>query len=177
MGYDVHLVKRGHGSDEGNAFTTEEWNSIVRELGAVEWVSFFDGAVSSKYPSPEQLVALVRVAQAHGWSVQGDDGEEYGLDGQPIRETPGPREHQGFFKGLIAAFANWRAKRHIRSSMKGVVCAFKAGDRVKDSCRTGGVVTKVDPDANHGMGLIKVRYPDGVELRYAFIGNGLERED
>lgn len=52
---------------------------------------------------------------------------------------------------------------------------FRVGDRVHTAHRTGGIVISVDSRANHGLGSVVVRFPDGVELGGPFVGSGFER--
>ena len=113
------------------------------------------------------------LARAHGWSVQGDDGETYGTDGVPVPASP-PRP--GFFAIALRPLREFFARRSIRRSMQGVVCPFQVGDLVRTTLRTGGVVIAVDTGANHGLGSIKVRFPDGVVLGSPFIGHDFRKE-
>lgn len=55
------------------------------------------------------------------------------------------------------------------------VNSFKIGDKVRFILRPEpGFVTAVDPEANHGLGSIRVRFPDGAELSFPFGSHGLE---
>jgi hypothetical protein len=51
------------------------------------------------------------------------------------------------------------------------------GDRVKDVWGNEGVVIKVDPKAQQGLGVVTVRYYDGRVVSSALIAHDYERSD
>jgi hypothetical protein len=61
--------------------------------------------------------------------------------------------------------------------MDPATCPFKVGDKVKTTYRTGGTVIEVDPKANQGLGIIRVRFPDGAEFGGPFLGHDFQREE
>ena len=172
MGYNLYLVKHGNWWDADARFGREEWDRL-QAFRLPDWVYFEDGTITVKSPTPDQAVAFAGIARAHGWSVQGDDGETYGTDGVPIPASP---VRPGFFAAALRPAREFFARRSIRRSMRGVVCPFEVGDLVRTTLRTGGVVIAVDPTANHGLGSIKVRFPDGFVLGGFFVGHDFRKE-
>ena len=174
MGYNVYLVKHGNWWDAEARFGREEWDRLRASRPLPEWVSFEEGTITVKSPTREQVVAFVGLARDAGWSVQGDDGETYGANGAPAPESP---ERPGFLTAALQPLKEFFAKRSIRRSMRGVVCPFQVGDRVRTTFRTGGVVIAVDANANHGLGSINVRFSDGTVIGGFFVGHDFHRED
>ena len=171
MGYNVYLVRPGRGRD--SKFGRDEWDRLRASGRLADWIYFEDGAITVKSPTREQVVAFVGLARAHGWSVQGDDGETYDTDGVPV---PAPA-HSGFLAATLAPLRDLLARRSIRRSMRGVVCPFQVGDPVRTTFRTGGVVIAVDPKANHGLGSIEVRFADGLVLGGFFVSHDFRKEE
>ena len=52
---------------------------------------------------------------------------------------------------------------------------FRPGDRVKDAFGNTGTVTAIDPQAEHGLGVIKVKMDDGREVSLSLVASGLEQ--
>jgi len=177
VGYDLYLVRTKDWFDEGNRFEEQEWNEIRTKYPVSDWLHFHNGLITAKYPDKDRIVVLVQIARAYSWKVQGDDGEEYGLDGTPIQIEVPPVQGEGLmlFQKVKRVIADYRSRRSIRKSS--FVCPFKVGDRVRILHRRGGVVIGVDEKANHGLGSIKVKFPDGVVLRGPFIGHGFEKDE
>lgn len=173
MGYILYLVKQGNWWDSAGRFGPEDWGRLRAARPLPDWITFEDGTITVQSPTREQVMAFASLARDHGWSVQGDDGETYGPDGAPIAA---PAAKPGFFAAALKPLKALIAKRSIRRSMRGVVCPFQVGDRVRNTFRTGGVVVAIDAKANHGLGSIKVRFPDGVVLGTAFVGHDWRKE-
>ncbi|MEW6618498.1 MAG: hypothetical protein AB1422_03990 [bacterium] len=172
MGYNLYLVKKENWFDKENVFTQTEWEDI-QKYQISNWLYFDEGTITIKNPSKEQVIDFVKMAKRYNWFVQGDDGEKYSEDGSPIYEKP---KKSGLFGGIRYLISELLAKKKIEHSMKSVTCPFKVGDKVKTTHRTGGVVIDIDPKANHGLGSIKVKFPDGVVLGGTFIAHGFEKE-
>jgi len=173
VGYNLYLVKRGNWWDADARFDREEWDRLRASRSLPDWVSFEEGTITVKSPTREQVVAFVGLANAAGWSVQGDDGERYGADGAFV---PHPRARPGFATAALRPLREFFAKRSIRRSMRGVTCPFQVGDPVRTTLRTGGVVIAVDANANHGLGSIKVRFSDGSVIGGLFVGHDFHKE-
>ena len=173
MGYNLYFVKHGNWYEPGNKFLQEEWSRLKESGQLPDWVYFEDGAITVKSPTQEQVTTFARLAKTHGWFVQGDDGETYGEDGAPIRV---PAARSGVLSTILGPLRRFLDKRKIQRSMKGVVCPFNIGDRVRTTLRTGGVVIAIDAKAHHGLGSIKVRFPDGSVLGGFFIGHDFRKE-
>ncbi len=173
MGYNLYLVKRGNGREAVDQFSPDEWDRLRASRDIPAWVYFEDGAITVKSPSAAQVRAFAGLAAAHGWSVQGDDGEAYGVDGAAIPASP---EKPGFVSTVLRSLRAFLDGWKLRRSMRGVVCPFVVGDRVRTTFRSGGVVIDVDANAHHGLGSIKVRFPDGSVLGGFFVGHDFSRE-
>ncbi len=173
MGYNLYLVKRGNWWEAGARFGPEEWSRLQAARPLPDWIAFEDGTITVKSATREQVVAFASLARDHGWSVQGDDGETYEPDGVPIMA---PATKSAIFTAALKPLRDFIARRSIRRSMRGVVCPFQVGDRVRNTFRTGGVVIAVDAMGNHGLGSIKVRFPDGVVLGTFFLDHDWRKE-
>jgi hypothetical protein len=180
LGYNLYLVKVGEDwGDDQNHFSQAEWDAICANHDVKAW-AYFDGVhVTVKNPTDDQVRTLVAVGRAHGWRVQGDDGEFYSDNGQPVRDDslglpPAARER------WLARFLYWLRSR-FRSRSKSAVlpapCLFKVGDKVRTSFRSGGIVTELDPSRNGGLGSIEVTFPDGVVLGFGLFAHDLSLEE
>jgi hypothetical protein len=102
VGYDLHITRKAHWSDEdGPTIGEEEWLRVIEadpelaldqdtqcsfddedvvfaawksEPGVLGW---YDGEVSAKNPDRSLVLKMVQIAGRLGARVQGDDGEEY----------------------------------------------------------------------------------------------------
>lgn len=160
MGYELHLVKAGKWFDEESKFTKSEWENMRSKQTVPEWVYFSSGNISVKNPEKPQIVELVKIAIEKGWSVQGDDGESYSENGEPISvEVDKP----SIFEPIKKFIREYKAQRNINQMKKSVVCPFKIGDKVKalGAVQTG-IVTKIDYKANHGIGSFSVKLQNGI---------------
>ena len=175
MGYELHLVKSGNWFDEGNKFTESEWDSLRSKQTIPEWVYFSSGDVSVKNPEKLQIIALVKIAKDNGWSVQGDDGETYSENGAPI---PAEDEKPNFFEPIKNLIREYKAKRKIKQMMKGVVCPFKTGEKVRSlGAAQTGIVTEIDYKANHGVGSFTVELQNGmVDRTFGFDAHTYKKE-
>ena len=119
MGYDLHIHRADEWYDaETNPITLDEWYAWVEqqldfELETESYVAYTDvtvhpatwtghsigegvpfwwgpdGEIVLKGVDNETIRKMVEVADALGARVQGDDGEFYGVDGEPLPETDG----------------------------------------------------------------------------------------
>ena len=173
MGYNLYFVKRGNWYEPDNRFGQEEWGRLKESGQLPDWVYFDDGVITVKDPTKEQVVTFVRFAKTHGWFVQGDDGENYDEDGAPLHASA---PDLGLLSTILKPLRHFLDKRKIQRSMKGVVCPFQVGDSVRTTFRCGGVVIDVDEKAHHGLGSIKVRFPDGSVLGGFLVGHDFQKE-
>jgi hypothetical protein len=175
MGYELHLVKNGHWFDEENKFTESEWKGLQKQ-SIPEWVYFSNGDISVKNPKKSQIITLVEIAKNNGWTVQGDDGETYSKNGTPI---PAEGEKPSIFEPLKNLIREYKAKRKIKQMMKGVVCPFKIGDKVRAlGAAQTGIVTEVDYKANHGIGSFTVKMENGTTCKaFGFHAHTYKKED
>jgi hypothetical protein len=115
MGYDVHITRADDWVDsDGVPITPDEWRAYVDGAPDLEWdsqrpwthmevdltvwtghptqdawLALLDGQVETKNPDGPMLTKMYEIATALGARVQGDDGEYYGADGEPL-----PGDHQ-----------------------------------------------------------------------------------
>lgn len=100
MGYDVHITRAQHWSEnDGHWITTEEWLDVVRNDPELSldgnngpyfanwnsqstlddpWLDWFDGNIYTKNPDDSVVDKMIAIARRLGARVQGDDGEVYG---------------------------------------------------------------------------------------------------
>ena len=98
MGYDFHITRRKQWFDEGDDIAHDEFVGYVRgdaefrypgengdmfanwrspTSGYESWLSWNNGQIETKNPSPEFINKMVAVSQRLSAKVQGDDGEIY----------------------------------------------------------------------------------------------------
>jgi hypothetical protein len=187
LGYDLHITRRRHWVDSGRDITANEWLDHVRrdpELrleqengpylavwrGPSEldgpWLDWSDGQIYTKNPGAALVDKMVAIAKQLDAIVQGDDGEIYERAGQAPREpTPSIGER------LTRWFERLRPQRPLKIEHESL--PFAAGDRVRDTWGNEHTVILIDPEAEHGMGMILTRRDDGTELGHAMIAHGL----
>ena len=119
MGYDIHITRKANWFDEGPEITLQEWETyaesdpLLSVVGEVTWridgnivrakmfavrdagkrdaaaLYWYGGNVSAKYPSQAGVAHMVSIAARFDAKVQGDEGEFYNAQGNPIRDQPG----------------------------------------------------------------------------------------
>ncbi len=57
------------------------------QQGNMAWFDYWNGTIVVKNPDEEIIRKMYAIAQKFDAKVQGDDGEYYGPDGQPIKEN------------------------------------------------------------------------------------------
>jgi hypothetical protein len=205
MGYDAHITKARHWTDsESQPVSDAEWAACVADdpdLEFVEaaeadtgagvlryenpgltawrghpsgdpvWLDHRGGEVVVKNPDEPTLVKMIAVARMLGAHVEGDDGERYESPGQAPEPAPAPGP-----VSLRDRLAGWFTGRSHQSA-DAVDMPFRAGDRVKDMWNQAGRVVAVDATAEHGLGVIRVRFDDGREVSVSAAAHGLEPID
>ena len=187
MGYDLHITRRNHWTDKGDDITVNEWLAFVQgdsdlrlqpENGphfAVwsglseindHWLDWSEGRIYTKNPDRALIDKMVVIAQQFDAAVQGDDGEVYGSANQ----TPEQPE-LSLGERVAGWFSLFRSQRPVKIEQK--LLPFGVGDRVRDTWGNEQTVINIDPEAEHGTGLIMTRRDDGTELSYAMIAHGL----
>ena len=187
MGYDLHITRRKRWSEKGGDIGADEWLAYVkgdRELrlcptngpyfaewsGTSEldgpWLDWSSGEIYAKNPGPALITKMVAIARQFDGTVQGDDGEIYEGEGRPPRQPP---------LSFSARLARWFARLRPRQALKleHEPLPFGVGDRVRDSWGNEHTVIRIDPRAEHGLGVIGTRRDDGTELGHLMIGHGL----
>lgn len=117
MGYEVHITRAKFWADEtGPRIERHEWLRVIAQdpslrepepggpiqngggevgfvvvLGGPCWIDYRDGCLSSKYPDRATRIKMHEIATRLGGSVQGDEGEEYGPDGEPLTKPESVR--------------------------------------------------------------------------------------
>jgi hypothetical protein len=119
MGYEVHITRKTNLFDEGPEISLEEWEAyadsdpllsvhgwvtwridgnsvrakifVVREAGNPDTAAlcWYRGDISAKNPSPAGIVHMVSIADRLNAKVQGDDGEFFDAQGNPVSDQLG----------------------------------------------------------------------------------------
>ena len=170
MGSNAYITRRKAWSDDrGPSISEREWDSCRSTDPDLASLVCDRGNVEAKNPDRALLLKMVSVAAHLGASVQGDDGEVYDADGNPVYRRV----------GLFSRIASW-VMNHVSSGATPISessLPFKVGDRVRDGLGHLGSVTEIDVRAARGLGRITVRYEDGRTLSWTAIAHGLERAD
>jgi len=176
MGYELHLVKTNSESwiDNVNQFTEQEWEKFRQKNTLPEWLYFSCGNISVKNPNQKQIATVVKIAKENGWHVQGDEEEIYSEDGSATAQDV---KKPSIFEPVRKYFAERKARRSIRRAQQEIKIPLKVGDKVKSRWRTGGIVIKLDPEAEHGLGMIEVKWPDGTILGGFYVLHDFEKEE
>ena len=105
MGYEIHITRKNEWSDEdGPEISLEDWKAYIasdpemrldgyaeatmengdvfrtEHDGIAVWTAY--SGIVAKNPDREILAKMFEIAQALGARVVGDEGEEYGTDGE-----------------------------------------------------------------------------------------------
>ncbi len=190
MGYNLYITRRRDWSNDADpGISIEEWRSYVESdpelrmddsLGehVAVWsgpstlespgLAWAHGNVETKNPDEFLIHKMVAVATALGAKVQGDDGESYGQSGAP-EPAPPPR--------LLERAKNlWsRVTARPLTPLDPSQLPFTVGDRVRDVIGQEATVTGIDLRAEHGAGVVTVRYDDGRVIQSMALAHGLER--
>jgi hypothetical protein len=169
LGYDLHITRKNHWTDEGPDISADEWKAIlVDEPGLSERFDFRDGRIVVKNPDQATIAKMVAIAESLGARVQGDDGELYGS-----AEQPPPPPATPSLRGRLRA---WISALSPRAAAEPVSLPFGVGDRVRNTLGHVGTVLAVDVRANRGLGSVRVKYDDGRELSYSALAHDLSRD-
>jgi hypothetical protein len=207
MGYELHITRAENWWDsEASPIALADWRALVRddpefeETGVAEaatpegtlryeneglslwsahpngeqvWFDWRDGCVIVKNPDEPTIAKMVGVAELLGARVQGDEGETYPQPTDPSPEDP--PEPTG--EPLIGRIAGWLGRVSASLAEGGLTAEFAPGERVQDFRGQTGTVLEVDPQAEHGLGRIRVKFDDGRELSFALAAHGLTRAE
>ncbi len=193
MGYNLHITRRSYWADIGNDITCAEWLDYVltdRELKLLgpsspllaiwdgpsvlidPWLDWSDGQIFTKNPDALLINKMIEVAERLGAVVQGDEGEAY-ME-QVSSSLCLPRQSSSKpsiwrkLRGLFIGRGSKNSRLIQRQSLP-----FGVGDRVRDHFGNEHVVLKIDPAAEHGMGVIRTKRSDGVEMSHMIFAHGL----
>jgi hypothetical protein len=190
VGYNLYITRRKDWSDDGDpSISIEEWRVYVESdpelrmddsLGEhvavwsgpskheTPWLAWASGHVETKNPDQPLIQKMAAVASALGATVRGDDGESYSQSGAP-EPVPSP--------GLFERAKDWWSRVTARplTPMDPSQLPFAVGDRVRDLIGREATVTLIDLRAEHGAGVVTVRYDDGRVVRSMALAHGLER--
>jgi hypothetical protein len=132
------------------------------------WFDCRGGQVVVKNPDRATIAKMIALARRLQGHVEGDDGEVYEETGRPPRPA-----RATLFDRLSALTQRWRAPR----TLEPVTLHLRVGDRVRDARHREGQIMAIDLKAEHGLGIIRVRFDDGRELALAAAAHGLQRLD
>jgi hypothetical protein len=149
-----------------------EWRH--HSSGHPVWFSYFEGSLSVKNPDDECLAKMRHIATRLHARVQGDEGEFY--DAQQKRPS--------FFKRLCSSMTIVRRSQPEPTTaghsarivpVDPTTLGFAVGDVVRDTWGNEHVVTEIDPQAEHGLGIIRTRrLSDGVVLGATMVAHDLK---
>jgi hypothetical protein len=190
MGYNLHITRRKHWSDEGDeSISLNEWHSYVESdselrmddsLGEhfvvwsgpstlnVPWLAWANGNIETKNPDQPLIRKMVAISSALGANVQGDDGERYDRSG-----APEPFPSLGFFERVKHFWS--RVTARPLTPLDPSELPFKVGDRVRDVFGNEATITVIDVRAEQGAGAITVKYDDGRTAQSMALAHGFER--
>lgn len=184
MGYDLHITRLKHWSDQGNDIAADEWLAYIKrdpeltlspENGLFfarwsgkskcpdPWLDWFRGNIYTKNPDKAIIDKMVAIAGAIGAKVQGDEGEIYS-SGHAPPVFPKP--------SIIERLGTWFVALR-RTRIEAITPPFNVGDRVLDVFRKEAIVVELDAKANHCLGRVKVKYDDGREASFMLAACGL----
>lgn len=169
MGYELHITRRRQWSESGSDISEEEWRRVLETQadGALADLTWFDGIISVKHPEPPLIDRMVAIAHQLGATVQGDDGERY------VSGTAPPQPYRPSLAERLRALIERLVPR--RPLPPQPLPPFGVGDTVTDVWGQPATVVSIDPRAEHGLGIVKVRYPDGREAAFMLITHGLTK--
>jgi len=191
MGYNLYITRRDKTlmPTKDSEIALEEWNRWVESdpelrfdesLGEhtafwsgrsdleIPWLQWGDGCIETKNPDDALIAKMVSIAEALGASVRGEGGERYGGPFEPE-----PIERPTILQRLRSW---WQSRASSPAELEVSDLPFRVGDRVRDvfGDRNPATITKIDLNADHGMGRITVRYDDGRIGHHVAISHGLE---
>jgi hypothetical protein len=192
MGYSIFITRKDHWYDHGGPrISREEWLSLVDsdpelswapELGehfAVwndtssrgdrSWITWDGDNLESTRPDQPMIEKMLALAEQLGARVVGEESEVYVRGGAVLRAPPPTiiERVRALWLGLRASFSKPEAPSP----------GFGVGARVRDFRGRVGTVTRIDLRAEHGLGVIEIRYDDGRSESCAAVAHGLERAD
>jgi hypothetical protein len=178
MGYDLHITRRDHWTDDGADIALSEWQAIVErdpdlawqpELGPTfaiwsgpsgryeHWLAWTNGTLYAKNPDAPLIDKMATIARLLHARVQGDDGEFYDAADSPVEA---PRKSLAERVRVLVS----KLRSSGRATRKP---PFHVGDRVRDVAGSEGTVTALDREALNGLGSFDVHYDSG--LRATFV--------
>jgi hypothetical protein len=179
MGYDLHITRKAHWSDEdGSVITADEWRVLIdgdAQLRENDGALYYDaGEITAKNPDEPLIRKMVEIAQKLDARVQGDDGEIYRGDGSSFEpDVPLPPA-----VGLAGRIGAWFKGRRVMREAQQAAPELRVGQRVRTPWKELGTVLKVDRKANAGMGQVHVRLDDGREQSgWSYVASALEIVD
>jgi hypothetical protein len=189
MGYDLYITRGASWCDEAREpITLGQWEACVAsdpelrfqgEMGvgfAVwsgpsrldgPWIAYSEGNLYSKKPDAQLIEKMTAVAALLGARVVGEEGESY-LAGGEVRRTAPPslwRRFKGRLSGVLSRGAE---------PVDPATLPFRVGDRVRDFLGRVAVVERIDTRAEHGLGVIDLRYENGTVSSFSVVAHGLE---
>lgn len=181
MGYGIYITRAAEwAQNQGCEIARDEWNAVVEadptlnpqpSSDVVAWndASFeFDaGNVRVANPTREAIEKAVEISTALSARVMGDDGELYEAGGVVRHATEKLTIRDRLLNARDALTWQLWGRRKIQ-------CPFRVGSRVHDGSGREGTVLAVDPKAEHGAGLVTVRFDDGAELTSLLLAPGIE---
>ena len=189
MGYDLHITRRTHWSNDGDDISAEEWLTLVSadpelqletangpyfaiwsrpSLDGRHWLTWSNGQISTMNPDDGLIDKMVKISRKLGAKVQGDDGEIYKNSA-----------HHPLVARISAfrLFLRWLHNFYSRffGQPKIPPPSFKVGDRVVNIGGSLATVKSINRRANHGYGELHVVMDDGQEWTCFLFAHGFSK--
>jgi hypothetical protein len=189
MGYDLHITRRVHWSDDGDDISAEEWLALVATdpelqietangpyfaiwsrplLDGHHWLTWSTGQISTKNPDDVLIDKMVEISRKLGARVQGDDGEIYRNNAHRPRVA-----RISTFKQSLRLLHNLCSRFFAQPKLPPP--PFQVGDRIINTSGELATVKSINRRANHGYGELRVISDDGQELAYMLFAHGFSK--
>ena len=189
MGYDIHITRRKHWSDDGDDISSDEWLNLLNADSELHlktengpffaawtgfsnldhaWLDWSDGQIFTKNPDEALIDKMIVIALLLDAKVQGDDGEIYsdGIRHPHVEKISTIQLLSQSLKSFLSG---------LFSQQKSPSSPFQVNDRVTNTAGEFGTVLFIDSQANHGYGEIRVRFDDGRDLTYMLFTHNLSK--
>jgi hypothetical protein len=189
MGYDLHITRRMHWSDDGDDISVEEWLALIAadpelqletakepyfavwsrpSLDGHHWLIWSNGQISTKNPTDLLINKMVAISRKLGAKVQGDDGEIY-MDSTHRPRVAKISAFKRFLRWLLNFYSRFFAQPKLPPP------PFQVGNRVIDTGGRLATVKSINRRANYGYGELRVVFDDGREWTLMLFAHGFSK--
>ncbi len=185
MGYDFHITRREHWSDDGDEITAAEWLGHVERDSELQlspdrgpyftmwhgeceyeepWFDWKDGQIYTKNPDKAIIDKMLAMARDFGAKVQGDDGETYESGEQAYQPPPAfqVQPQPTLRQRLATRLVRFQPIQFLRFRLG--MEAYRRGEKLLDVWGTEHTVIRIE--RWHGARMLYTRRADGKELAH-----------